>query len=458
MQTKNSNGFDASGCNRRCIDAQLRDKMEVQIHDNVDTFKLRNSPSTPPFGAHSASKNRSRLMFVLALAPTKIGGIEKFLKFLATTLDAAGWDTVLCFDGPISEPFREYIAAPNVIIERLDNQAALGFACARELWTLLKKHKPCVFVYAFNGVMRCFPWLAKLAGCKKVFFNDHSSRPKGQKAQPLAFHKRIVGRILTAPLTAIISITEFTRKAGSALRLTSAPNFVVKNGIEVQGTDLRRRAEFRRQFGISNKDVLITQVAWMVPEKGVDHMLRAAALLLRKRSGVHFLFVGEGPSLREYQDLATNLGISGSVTFTGLLTNPTAAGVFDASDIYCQPSVWQEACSISVLEAMSAKLPVVASNTGGLPEIVQDGLSGILVPVGDSQQIGAALDQLLANPGLRRRMGQVGYQSTLNKHRIDDIARKYVDIFLGEHARTESTTRTDSRDQLPLLTRSALGD
>jgi glycosyltransferase involved in cell wall biosynthesis len=107
---------------------------------------------------------------------------------------------------------------------------------------------------------------------------------------------------------------------------------------------------------------------------------------------------------------------------------------------------------------MSAKLPVVASNTGGLPEIVQDGLSGILVPVGDSHQIGAALEQLLADADLRRKMGEVGYQSTLNKHRIDDIARKYVDIFLGKHARTESTTRTGSRDQLPFLTRSALGD
>jgi glycosyltransferase involved in cell wall biosynthesis len=411
--------------------------MEALVADRTDEHEHRESLSTLHLCANAAPRNRLRLMFVLALAPTKIGGVEKFLKFFATALDTAGWDTVLCFDGPISDQFREYIAGPNVLIERLDNQGPPGLACAGALWRLLRKHKPQIFVYAFNGALRIFPWMAKMAGCKRVFFNDHSSRPNGQRAQPLSFPKRIVARILTAPLTAIISVAEFTRKTGEALGVTSAPAFVVQNGIEVHGCDFRRRVRFRRQYGISNEDLLITQVAWMVEEKGVDHMLRAAAMLLRKHSGIHFLFVGEGSCLREYQDLATQLGISGAVTFTGLLTNPTAMGVYDASDIYCQPSVWQEACPIAVLEAMSAKLPVIASYTGGLPELVQDGLSGILVPVGGSQEICAALEQLAADADLRRSMGEAGYKLALNKHRIEDTARKYVDIFLS-HARVSS--------------------
>ena len=406
--------------------------MTVLVKEESYEFEDRQGPSMLRAGANPSPKHRDRLMFVLALSPQKIGGVEKFLKFLAAELDSAGWDTVLCFHGPISDQFREYVDAPNVFIERLDNQAPPGFACAGELWKLLRKHKPRIFVYAFNGALRVFPWLAKLAGCKQIYFNDHSSRPKGQGSEPLSFPKRIVARILTAPLTAIISVAEFTRSTGDALRVTSAPNLVVQNGIEVLGSDPKRRAEFRKKFGIPNKDILITQVAWMVPEKGVDYMLRAAALLLRKRSGIHFLFVGQGPLLEEYEKLAEDLGIRESVTFTGLLINPTAEGVFDASDICCQPSVWQEACPLSVLEAMSAKLPVIASNTGGLPELVQDGLSGILVPVGGSEQICAALELLLADSHLRRRMGEAGYQLTLDKHQIDDTARRYADIFLSE--------------------------
>jgi glycosyltransferase involved in cell wall biosynthesis len=410
--------------------------MATLVNDKIGKLRHRESPSTPHVSANASPRNRYCLMFVLALSPQKIGGIEKFIKFLAASLDAAGWDTVLCFDGPIGDQFRAYIAGPSVSIERLDNQSPPGVACAGRLWKLLRRHKPRIFVYALCGALRTFPWMARMAGCKQVFYNDHSSRPKGQKAQPLSFLKRMVARILTAPLTGIISVAEFTRKSGDAMRVTSAPNFVVYNGIEVHGIDLRQRAEFRRQYGVSNKDILITQVAWMVAEKGVDQMLRAAAMILRKRSGVHFLIVGDGPCLGAYKDLAADLGISDSVTFTGLLINPTAMGVYDASDIYCQPSVWQEACPLSVLEAMSAKLPVIASNTGGLLELVQDGQSGILVPVGSSEEICAAMEQLLDDPDLRRSMGEVGYQLALSKYRIEDIARKYVDIFLGK-ARAE---------------------
>ena len=229
--------------------------MEGRVNENKDEFMHHESPLPSHLGANEAPRNRSRLMYVLALTPQKIGGVEKFLKFLAIALDSAGWDTVLCFDGEISDQFREYVAAPNVFIERLDNQAPPGLACAGQLWKLLRKHKPHIFVYAFAGALRSFPWLAKLAGCKQIFYNDHSSRPKGQRSQPFSLPKRIVARILTAPLTAIISVAEFTRYTGNALRITSAPNFVILNGIEVNGADLRKRAEFRRKFGISNKDL-----------------------------------------------------------------------------------------------------------------------------------------------------------------------------------------------------------
>ena len=169
----------------------------------------------------------------------------------------------------------------------------------------------------------------------------------------------------------------------------------------------------------------------MVEEKGVDIMLRAAGLLLQRHLEFRLLLVGDGPELPRYRELAVELGVEAAVTFTGLLNNPTAVGVFDASDIYCQPSVWQEASGLGVLEAMSVKLPVVASNTGGLPENVQHGRSGILVPVGASEAICAALGKLLGDPDLGRRMGEAGYQLILKEHRIEDVARKYVEVFTG---------------------------
>lgn len=394
----------------------------------MDVLKQQRNPSRSETRANPKQRSRPRLLYVLGLAPRKIGGIEKFLRYFVIALDAAGWDAVLCFDGQIADEFREYIAVPSVTIESLPNQGNLGLACAGELWKLLRKYKPQVFVYAFHSVLRCFPWLARLAGCKRVFYNNHSSRPPDQQIIRRSIFKTTAGRFLTMPLTAIVSVSEYTRRTGDPLGVTSAPNIVVPNGVEVQETDPRRRAEFRRRYGISNEDIVITQVGWMVEAKGVSALLRAGAALLREHTGIHFLFVGDGPDLPSFQKLANELGIEGAATFTGLISNPTATGVYDASDIYCQPSV-HEASPLAVMEAMSVKLPVIASDAGGLPELVEHGRSGFLVPIGGSQEICTALEQLVCDSDMRRSMGEAGYELILKEHKIGDVARKYVEVF-----------------------------
>jgi phosphatidylinositol alpha-1,6-mannosyltransferase len=381
---------------------------------------------------NAESRSRPRLMFVLGLAPQKIGGIEKFLRYFVESLDRAGWDSVLCFDGAIAQEFQEYISNPCVVIESLDNQGRLGFGCSSQLWKLLRKYKPQTFVYAFNGILRCFPWMAKLAGCRQVFFNDHSSRSHGEVVPISNIVRKVISRIIISPLTSIISVSDFTRRSGgSALGITSVPNIVVPNGVEVREFSPIRGAEFRAMYEIAQSEFVITQVCWMVQAKGVETMILAAAMFLQKHSGARFIFVGEGSELLRYKELVSELGIGHAVVFTGMIKVPTESGLFDATDVYCQPSIWQEASGLAVLEAMSVKVPVIASNTGGLPENVRHDHSGILVPVGDSAQICAALERLLGNAELRKSMGEAGHQLILKEHRIEDTVRRYVEIFTG---------------------------
>ena len=118
--------------------------------------------------SEGSSKNRPSAMFVLGLAPKKIGGIEKFLRSFVLAMDARGWDTILCFDGSISDDFRRYVEFPFVRIESLNNQGNLGLGCAKELWRLVRRYRPKTFLYAFHGVMRCFPWIARLGRSRDV--------------------------------------------------------------------------------------------------------------------------------------------------------------------------------------------------------------------------------------------------------------------------------------------------
>jgi glycosyltransferase involved in cell wall biosynthesis len=374
-------------------------------------------------------------VFVLGLAPVKIGGMEKFLRLFVLQMDGAGWDTVLCFDGPVGDEFRGSVDFPSCTIEQLAHQGDLGFAASGALWRVLRRHRPQRFIYAFNGIMRTFPWLARLSGCREISFYDHSSRAPGFVARPLSLPKRIVGRVLTAPLKLIVSVAEFTRQTGTALGVSSAPNVVLTNGVEVQTPSPERGRALRERLGIPAEAVVFTQLCWMVPVKGVPTLLEAAAKTIAAVPQAYFLLVGDGPDLPVYREQAAALGIAERVSFTGVISNPTAQGIFEATDVYCQPSLWQEACPLAVLEAMSFRLPVVASHIGGLPELVRDGSTGFLFSPGDPTAMAGRLVELADNLELRHSLGEVGYLNVLSSHRIEDTVNRYVKLVLGTSAK-----------------------
>ena len=375
--------------------------------------------------------DRPCAVFVLGLAPVKIGGIEKFLRLFVLRMDRAGWDTILCFDGTVSDEFRASVAFPFCTIEQVDHQGDLGFGAAAALWKVLRRHRPKRFIYAFNGIMRCFPWLARLAGCREVSFYDHSSRAPEFVAGPLALGKRVVGRLLTAPVSLIVSVAEFTRRTGTALGVSTARNVVLTNGVEVQERSADRGLALRARFAVPETAVVFTQLCWMVPVKGVPTLLQAAARAIAAVPSAFFLLVGDGPELPAYRDLASKLGIADRVVFTGVISNPTAQGIFEATDVYCQPSLWQEACPLAVLEAMSFSLPVVASRIGGMPELVADGVSGFLFQPGDAAAMAQRLIELAGEPTLRQRMGEAGYEVVLARHRIENTVERYVSLVLN---------------------------
>jgi glycosyltransferase involved in cell wall biosynthesis len=371
-------------------------------------------------------------MFTLGMRSTKIGGMEKFLHKLSIQMDTMGWDTVLCFDGPPSAELEQYLSLPFVTLENVPNQDGLGNKAAKDLWNVLKAHRPQVFMYAFHSVMRVFPWLAKGAGVSRIYFNDHSSRAQGLVPRPLRLDKRIIARTLTAPLSGIISVSDFTRRSGEAFKMTKAPNTVIRNGIDIYERDSNLRAAFRTRYGLPADALVITQICWMVPIKGVDVALKAASGLLPRYPKVHFLFVGGGEKLEEYRASAAQMLHGDRIHFPGIISEPVKAGVLDATDIYCQPSLWQEASGLAVLEAMSKSIPVVASDIGGLPENVIRDVTGLLAQPDNSNALETALENLIGDSVLRERLGLAGLEKVRAEHQIDHIVAAYADILTGK--------------------------
>ena len=149
------------------------------------------------------------------------------------------------------------------------------------------------------------------------------------------------------------------------------------------------------------------------PDRGGAH--RAASEFPQ----AHFLLAGEGKHRAEYMAMARDLGMETHFTWTGLVHNPVAEGLYTAADVVCQVSRWEEAFGWVIAEAMAAGRPLVATRVGGIPELVADGVSGFLVPTRAPAEIAQRVIQLLEDPALRARMGAAGRQAAEQKFDLE---------------------------------------
>ena len=167
-------------------------------------------------------------------------------------------------------------------------------------------------------------------------------------------------------------------------------------------------------------------VAHLSSEKGHGTLLRAIAELKDSCPETLLLIVGDGELRAELEDAVKDLGISDLVEFLGFRSD--VEGLIKQCDIFCLPSL-SEGLSSAILAAMAARLPVIATSVGGIPELVQDNVTGKLVNPNQPQELAVALEALLKDPVLRTRMGKSGRQRVEShftlKQKLDATERAY---------------------------------
>jgi glycosyltransferase involved in cell wall biosynthesis len=169
---------------------------------------------------------------------------------------------------------------------------------------------------------------------------------------------------------------------------------------------------------------LIGFVGRLHPQKSVDVAVRALALL---PGDAHLVIAGEGPDRAALERLVDSLGLRQRVTFLGLVPHDDVPAVLRACDVSVLPSRYEE-LGTALVEAMACGVPVVASRTGGIPDVVRDGHNGLLAAPGDAAATAAALGRLLDDPDLRRRTGECG-RATARGHRWDALAGRVLDVY-----------------------------
>ena len=189
-------------------------------------------------------------------------------------------------------------------------------------------------------------------------------------------------------------------------------------------------------------------VGRLVPEKGQSVLLHAFAKLAERGVDAELELVGYGPSERELRALAERLGLADRVLFGGAVGQDAIGAHYEAASVFCLPSFW-EGIPVVLMEAMACRRPVIATAVAGVRELVRDAETGLLVSPGREDELADALQCLLEDPALRRRMGEAGRRYVAHEYDIDGsaelLSRLFGDVLDGRVGRGAPTTDSAPR-------------
>ncbi len=312
------------------------------------------------------------------------GGMQRHLRSLIACFGKA---FPICLAFPGGSGWEELLISTGNSLLRLPLKGELSFF--RDLYSLWRVYRGLLFfqpallhVHGFKSALIGLP-AAALAGVP-VVVTAHNF---------LAHHRRETFiQVIKAAKREKIRYIAISRAIFNELTgwgIPPAKITVIYNGIDPVPFEAAARDRRPRL------NPVVGTVARLAPQKGLTVFLRAASRLARTYPDLRFVIVGEGPQRLELETLTRRLDLQRRVSFLGFRED--LPGQLSAIDLFVQPSL-TEGLSISLLEALAAKCPVVATSAGGIPEIIEDGVTGLLVPPGNDQALEDAISTLLAYP------------------------------------------------------------
>jgi glycosyltransferase involved in cell wall biosynthesis len=230
-----------------------------------------------------------------------------------------------------------------------------------------------------------------------------------------------------------ISISEYTKQLAININhMKSERAYLLPNALEHQ-TSQPAGPTSRRPAFLPNGTLLLSvcRLDKLERYKGVDTVIEALPAVLSRAPDVHYLVVGSGTDLDRHKQLAKNCGVADRVHFLGSVDEAILKACYQACDVFVLPSSC-EGFGFVFLEAMQYGKPVVAADSGGAPEVVKDGMTGVLVKYGVISHLAQALIDLCLNPTRRAALGQAGQERVRERHAFSQFKKTLMDILSRE--------------------------
>jgi glycosyltransferase involved in cell wall biosynthesis len=357
------------------------------------------------------------------LATGGIGGAQESYTGLLLRLDRSAYEVraLSLSSGSAVQRLRRLGLEVEVIDEADDG------AAARELTAYLVRNEIDLLHAHMYRAEVVGARAAVAAGTAVVMATVHSSRVRSaEDIATLAALTPVMDRLIV-PSASIVAKVRAEGRGGASFS-------VIPNGVDLARFDLPVACALRREFGIPGGAPLLGVVARLEPEKGHRYLVEAMPAILRGAPETWLVIVGEGSLDGELRSLASALPAPARdrVIFTG--RREDVAAITAEIDVAVLPSL-REAQGISILEAMARRKPVVASAVGGIPEVLTNGLDGLLVQAADPAALAEACICLACSPQLRARMGEAGRATVEARFSLDAMVRQIEEVYDEELVR-----------------------
>jgi glycosyltransferase involved in cell wall biosynthesis len=208
--------------------------------------------------------------------------------------------------------------------------------------------------------------------------------------------------------------------------IEDARTVTVHEGIDVHHVDAAPPRDVHAEFWLPHQAPVVGNIAALVPHKGQRDFIDAAAMVVREVPDARFLVLGEGELRDTLERQIRHLHLEKHVLLTGF--RPDALSLLKAFDVFVMSSV-QEGLGTSLLDAMACSKPVVATAVGGIPEVVVDGETGMLVEPKQPRQMASAIVRLLKSGAARRQMGEAGRARVLARFTVERMVAQTMDVY-----------------------------
>jgi glycosyltransferase involved in cell wall biosynthesis len=357
------------------------------------------------------------LQVVLELSP---GGTERLVIELSERLHATHGMHVCCLDAPGA--WAAELIGRGISVTSLGRGPGFSPALGRQIARIAATHKATV-LHCHQYSPFVYGTLARLWRPMGMVFTEHG---RASDAPP-SLKRRVANGLLARFPARVLSVSNDLRNHLTAEGFPAPAVRVIYNGIRIGAAPGHvARREARSRLGLGPQELVIGAVGRLDPVKDLGTLLKAFREVRRSLPHARLVMVGDGPERAALADRIRAAGLVDSVIMTGYRSD--VAALLPAFDIYVNSSIF-EGVSLTILEAMAAAVPVVATSVGGTPEVVVDGETGRLVPARDAGALAGALRAVATSTETAKRLAANGRGRVERHFSIEHMVDQYATVY-----------------------------